>query len=61
MYDDKVIQQLKDKGLSLQKDVTIEEVQYYFKELEMVDKAKHLKEDLEDFIKSKKVWSHISM
>ena len=42
-----------NEGLKLEGNVTIEEVQYYLKLLEMVDKASNLKENLDCFIKSK--------
>ena len=54
MYSDKVIKQLTNKGLKLQENVTVEEVQYYLKILEMEDAANSLKENLERFIKCKK-------
>ena len=54
MYDDKMIKQLTSKGLKLQENVTVEEVQYYLKILEMEDAANCLKENLERFIKCKK-------
>ena len=53
MYDDKVMKQLMNKGLKLQENVTIEEVQYYLKVLKMEDEANCLKENLETFIKCK--------
>ena len=48
-----MIEQLIDKGLNLQENITVEEVQHYLKELEMVDKGRHLEDDLEEFIRSK--------
>ena len=53
IHDDTVIEQLMNKGLKLEGNVTIEEVQYYLKLLEMVDEASSLKENLDSFIKSK--------
>ena len=48
-----VMEQLEIKGLKLHDNVTIEEVQYYLKQIKKADKAMQLKEDLENFIKSK--------
>ena len=53
IYDDNLMERLMSQGLKLEGNVTIEEVQYYLKVLEMVDEANNLKENLESFIRCK--------
>ena len=53
LYGDEVMEQLISKGLRLHDNVTIEEVQYYLRMIKKVDEAMKLKEDLENFMKSK--------